>query len=166
MKNLKLLLSSMMFLLSFSSISVAMSATITGDNINREVGAALRQGDFSVSGDIYMEYDYFLANQAGGLDFDAGGKVFFLPTTGSQISTAGFTFFADDYGVAFTDADPFRDFWITEHANLNTTSFVTQGNIYVVKQSLSSPVPVPEAAWLFASALSVLGWRRVAMERK
>ena len=123
------------------------------------VNDAIVDDGFYASGDLYIDYDYFLANQSKGLEFKAKGSLFFLPSE-DDLDIPEFDKFDDELNIAYEFDKPFVNYWIGEDSVLDVDFFFSKKNIYIINGPAPSQVPVPAAAWLFGSALTVLAQAR------
>lgn len=129
------------------------------------VDDAIIDGGLYASGNIYMEYDYFLANVEKGLEFDARGSVYFLPGT-DAVDVPVFEHFDEELGVGYHADGPFIDYLIMADANLDTSYFYSKWDIYVIDGAAGSEVPLPAGAWLFGSALLGLWGKQYRKHKK
>lgn len=177
MRMLQILLSNIMVWLLFSSFAVAHSYSpdwsfknplskvvfYNPGKCNTEsdwVGEAIDDDGFYASGNLFIEYDYFLANVEKGLEFDQRGSLYFMPDEES-FELPSFEEFDDELGIGYGFDGPFINYWITADSTLDATFFYSKWNIYVLDSGAASEVPLPAGAWLFGSALlTMLGWKR------
>lgn len=172
MKALRLMLFYMMVWLPFSPNSFADylpvfegEHTQKNEAVSEQPGEALWYGDsvlngrFYTKGNIFIDYDYFLANQSRGLIFDQVGKLYFLPEVGEEFATLNFDGYFAEHDISYTTAGPKINYWVGEGSTLDATRFVAGANIYIVSIP-TTEVPLPAASWLFASSVGMLVWRR------
>ena len=105
------------------------------------------------TGDIYIDSDYFFDNVDEGLKFKQRGTVYFEPSLPKDWSLPDFSDWEFSGGIGFSDDHFPIDYLISGDLVDVVRSFYTLGNIYIVDTDYMAPVPLPGAAWLFATAL-------------
>ncbi len=117
------------------------------------------------TGDIYIDSDYFFNHVAEGLVFDQEGSVYFEPSLPADWSMPDFSSWDFGGGIGFSGDDFSIDYLINGDLVDVVRSFHSLGNIYIVDSGYPSAVPLPGAAWFFATAIVGLTSLRRAASR-